>query len=127
MNILFYVPFDLLKLYLGIYFWRLSMNFLELITLSNPDNLSKFTIVLFLIMIYQVVQNIFMALYWILPGIFNILEWTEKDHADLMRIFANFQNITFFLYMSTGLVQGWVMLGYIHFIWKNTQNLDDDE
>ena len=52
MNVVFFVPFDLLKIYLAIYFWRLSMHFLELMSLQNPIDLSRFTILLFLIMVY---------------------------------------------------------------------------
>lgn len=115
----FYVPFDLLKIYLAFYFWRLSMSFLELMTLSNPNNLCRFTILLFLILVYQTMQNLFMIVYWIYPAISNFFT-SEKPP-----MFTLFADVTLFFYMSTGLIQGWIMLGYVHFIWKSTQNLED--
>lgn len=68
-NVIIYIPFDFCKAYLAVYFWRLGLRYLSLMSVTNHINIGRVEIILILTTAYQVIQNILMMAYWIYPMI----------------------------------------------------------
>ena len=79
-------------------------------------NFWAYEMVLFLLLIFQVVQIIFMVPYWVYPCVMKF--WNGKSSDQ----FIDFQRVAFILKMLSILINGSMMLALVHFV---TNHIDE--
>jgi len=119
LSVLVYWPFDIIKIWLTWYFWKIGIKYAELLRFTSVFNIKKVKIIMAVFSIYQIVQNLMMLVYWTYACILTLVEKPCASWYDNKERGLDFKSVNLFIFDFTACTQGIIMLGFIDFVANN--------